>query len=61
MNKKRTNINCSKCGRFMKVIFRRDDGCRMFICLHDGTQIGEETKEWFKQMETAYLKEMDKE
>ena len=47
MNKKRTNINCSKCGRFMKVIFRRDDGYRMFICLHDGTQIGEETKEWF--------------
>ena len=52
MNEKRSrNINCSKCGRFMKVIFRRKDGCRMFTCLYDGTQIGEETEQWFKEME----------
>ena len=52
--KRRTNINCSKCGRFMTIIFRRKDGCRMFFCKHDGTQIGEETEKWFKEMENIY-------
>ena len=52
MNEKRSrNINCSKCGRFMNIIFRRKDGCRMFFCKHDGTQIAEETEQWFKEME----------
>ena len=43
--------HCPKCGRFMTIIFRRKDGCRMFFCKHDGTQIGEETEKWFKEME----------
>lgn len=48
-------MNCPRCGRFMKIVYRRDDGCRYFECKKCGIGVGEETDEWewFKKQENV--------
>ena len=52
-------MQCPKCGRFMRVTYRRDDGCRIFDCFDCEVTIGEETEEWFRKMEKIVSSESE--
>jgi len=45
---------CDVCGADMEVIFTRKDGCRYFQCTECENSYGEETEEWFKEMERLH-------
>jgi transposase-like protein len=53
-------VNCPICGKEMKVIFTRDDGCRVFECHKCDETISEETAEWFNEMK-AYAETVSSE
>lgn len=55
MKNKVKTLNCPVCGRFMKVIYRRDDGCRMFDCSKCDVSVGEETDKFFEQLKKEGL------
>jgi uncharacterized C2H2 Zn-finger protein len=49
-------IPCDRCGSIMETSITRKDGCKMFSCPKCGFSFGEETDEWFKDMEAYYNK-----
>jgi len=46
----RKPVKCDACGKRMRIVFTRDDGCRYYECRNCGATMGEETQEWFAKM-----------